>query len=211
MVDWSLARQIARFAAGGPIASGSSSTSTRLPRRRSARCPPTAGSSSRGPAPPVHEVERREWAEANLTALAELLDPVGERLDERLGRAGPLAGALKAATGATLAAEVGLVMGYMSQRVLGQYELSLLQPEVPPRLLFVTPNLRRAVHDLDVDEESFLRWVVLHEVTHVAPVLRRHVAPRAPRRAAARVPRHGRGPDRARCRRRAARRCRIHP
>ncbi len=58
-------------------------------------------------------------------------------------------------------------MGYMSQRVLGQYELSLLQPEVPPRLLFVTPNLRRAVHDLEVDEESFLRWVVLHEVTHV--------------------------------------------
>ena len=92
---------------------------------------------------------------------------MGERLDERLGRAGPLAGALKAATGATLAAEVGLVMGYMSQRVLGQYELSLLQPEVPPRLLFVTPNLRRAVHDLEVDEESFLRWVVLHEVTHV--------------------------------------------
>ena len=33
-------------------------------------------------------------------------------------------------------------MGYMSQRVLGQYELSLLQPEIPPRLLFVTPNLR---------------------------------------------------------------------
>ena len=58
-------------------------------------------------------------------------------------------------------------MGYMSQRVLGQYELSLLQPEVPPRLLFVTPNLRRAVRDLDVDEESFLRWVTLHEVTHV--------------------------------------------
>src|SRR5687768_17821169 len=45
------------------------------------------------------------------------------------------------------AAEVGLVMGYMSQRILGQYELSLLQPEVPPRLLFVRPNLRRAVRD----------------------------------------------------------------
>ena len=167
MVDWSLARQIARFAAGGPITSGSTSTSTRRPRARSARCRPTAGSSSRGRRPRCTRSSGAEWAEANLTALADLLDPVGERLDERLGRAGPLAGALKAATGATLAAEVGLVMGYMSQRVLGQYELSLLQPEVPPRLLFVTPNLRRAIHDLDVDEESFLRWVVLHEVTHV--------------------------------------------
>ena len=35
-----------------------------------------------GPPPPVHEVERAEWADANLAALADLLDPVGERLDD---------------------------------------------------------------------------------------------------------------------------------
>jgi coenzyme F420 biosynthesis associated uncharacterized protein len=58
-------------------------------------------------------------------------------------------------------------MGYMSQRVLGQYELSLLQPEQAPRLLFVTPNLGRAVAELKIDRDSFLGWVVLHELTHV--------------------------------------------
>jgi coenzyme F420 biosynthesis associated uncharacterized protein len=58
-------------------------------------------------------------------------------------------------------------MGYTSQRVLGQYELSLLQPEQAPRLLFVTPNLGRAVADLKIDRDSFLGWVVLHELTHV--------------------------------------------
>jgi coenzyme F420 biosynthesis associated uncharacterized protein len=112
--------------------------------------------------------------------LADLLAPVGERLDERLASAGPLAGPLKAAANATLAAEVGLVMGYMSQRVLGQYEVSLLQPAAEPRLLFVVPNLERAVADLGVDRESFLGWVVLHEVTHVlqfsgVPWLREHL------------------------------------
>ena len=166
MVDWSLARQIARFAAGGEDGRRLDFDFTEASERALREVSGYSGLELTGAAPPVHEVARSEWAEANLDSLAELLEPVGDRLDDRLGRAGPLAGPLKAAAGATLAAEVGLVMGYMSQRVLGQYELSLLQPEVPPRLLFVTPNLHRAVRDLEVDEKSFLRWVVLHEVTH---------------------------------------------
>lgn len=166
MVDWSLARQIARFAAGGADRERLAFSFDDAAETALGQVSTYSGLTLDGPPPPVHEVQRAEWAETNLAAMADLLEPVGQRLDERLGGAGALAGALKAATGATLAAEVGLVMGYMSQRVLGQYELSLLQPEVPPRLLFVTPNLRRAVRDLDVDEESFLRWVVLHEVTH---------------------------------------------
>jgi len=167
MIDWSLARQIARFAAGAEESEKLRFDFDPASQTALEQVSAYSGLQLSGPPPPVHEMERREWAEANLAALSDLLDPVGQRLDDRLGRAGPLSGALKAATGATLAAEVGLVMGYMSQRVLGQYELSLLQPEVPPRLLYVTPNLRRAVRDLEVDEESFLRWVVLHEVTHV--------------------------------------------
>jgi coenzyme F420 biosynthesis associated uncharacterized protein len=166
MVDWSLARQIARFAAGADDRQRLAFDFNDASERALGQVTAYSGLELTGSGPPVHEIQRAEWAEANLDSLAELLEPVGDRLDDRLGRAGPLAGPLKAAAGATLAAEVGLVMGYMSQRVLGQYELSLLQPEVPPRLLFVTPNLTRAVRDLEVDEESFLRWVVLHEATH---------------------------------------------
>ena len=167
MVDWSLARQIARFAAGSdekPALAFDFAEASELALEQASGY---SGLELGGSAPPVHEVARPEWAEANLESLADLLEPVAGGLEARLGRAGPLAGPLRAAAGATLAAEVGLVMGYMSQRVLGQYEVSLLQPEVPPRLLFVTPNLARAVRDLEVDEESFLRWVTLHEVTHV--------------------------------------------
>src|SRR5204862_1024325 len=82
--------------------------------------------------------------------------------------------------GATIAAESGLVIGYMSQRVIGQFELSLIQPEAPTRLLFVAPNLRKAVAELDVDRDAFTDWIVLHELTHVAqftgaPWLRDHL------------------------------------
>src|SRR5512144_2508769 len=70
--------------------------------------------------------------------------------------------------------------GYMSQRVLGQFELSLIQPEAPTRLMFVVPNLEKAIHDLEVEREAFLDWIGLHELTHVVqftgvPWLRGHL------------------------------------
>jgi coenzyme F420 biosynthesis associated uncharacterized protein len=79
---------------------------------------------------------------------------------------------------------VGVVLGYLAQRVLGQYELVLLDEAVenrPPRLLFVLPNLGQAVHSFDADEREFMTWVTLHEVTHAVqfagvPWLHAHVA-----------------------------------
>jgi coenzyme F420 biosynthesis associated uncharacterized protein len=71
--------------------------------------------------------------------------------------------------GLVLSAEVGVVLGYLGQRVLGQYELVLLDEAVedrPPRLLFVLPNLAHAVRMFDANEREFITWVTLHEVTH---------------------------------------------
>ena len=84
--------------------------------------------------PAAEVVGRAEWAEANLEDARRRCSTrwrSGSRAASR--RAGPFAGALRLGTGVTLAAEVGLVIGYMSQRVLGQYELSLLGPEAPRR------------------------------------------------------------------------------
>jgi coenzyme F420 biosynthesis associated uncharacterized protein len=133
------------------------------------------------PMPAAEVVTRAEWAGVNLDTLSHILDPVAARLDERLGFAGPLAGALRAGAAATLAAEAGLVMGYLSSRVLGQYDVSLLGAETEPRLLFVGTNLAGAVRDLDVDADSFGRWICAHELTHVfqfqgVPWLREHMS-----------------------------------
>jgi coenzyme F420 biosynthesis associated uncharacterized protein len=180
MVDWSLARQIARLAAG----SGGPATTTGelVAQVDDALVEVTryTGLALTGHAPTPEVVDRTGWAEINLESLARLLQPVADRLDRRLEAAGPLAGALRMGADATLAAEAGLVMGYVSQRVLGQYELALLAPDVPPRLLFVTPNLRKAAEDMSVDRESFEGWVAAHEVTHVVqfgavPWLRDHL------------------------------------
>jgi coenzyme F420 biosynthesis associated uncharacterized protein len=62
--------------------------------------------------------------------------------------------------------EVGLAVGYLSQRVIGQYDVALIGPTRAPRLLFVGPNLSAARERLDVDRELFLSWIALHESTH---------------------------------------------
>ena len=167
MVDWSLARQVARLAAGsgdeGPPQADVVALCVEMEQH-------VAGYTGLAPAttvPAAELVGRGDWASVNLDSLGRLLDPVAARLEQRLEFAGPLAGALKAGASATLAAEAGLVIGYVAQRVLGQYEVSLLGGDAPPRLLFVAPNLRKAVRELKVDPEPFHRWICAHELTHV--------------------------------------------
>ena len=198
MVDWSLAAQVARFAAGSDPPTD---LQVDLPALVAETEPEVAAHTRlelADPVPPPELVGRRDWAEANLRTLADLLDPVAARLDRRLDSAGPLAGALRMGAGATLAAEAGLVTGYLSQRVLGQYELSLIQLAAPPRLLFVAPNLDQAVRDARRRPRLLLRLDRDPRAHARLPVPGCAVAPRAPRRPRARVPLVGRGSDRAR-------------
>jgi len=181
MVDWGLARRIASLAAGRGSEEPPPFDAASLAIEMEAPVAAYTQLALAAPTPPAEVVSRAEWAAGNLDAVSHILDPVAARLDERLGFAGPLAGALRAGASATLAAEVGLVMGYMSSRVLGQYDVSLLGADTEPRLLFVGPNLAGAVRDLEVDAESFGRWICAHELTHVfqfqgVPWLREHMS-----------------------------------
>jgi coenzyme F420 biosynthesis associated uncharacterized protein len=180
MVDWSLARRIAGLAGAteGPVDVGVDVVAAA--RRLEPEVAGYTGLDPQGNAPPAEVVDRATWADANLTTFSHLLEPIADRMSERLGGAGPLAGPLRMGAGATIAAEAGLITGYMSQRVLGQFELSLIQPEAPTRLLFVAPNLNKAVGDLGAEREAFIDWIVLHELTHVVqftgvPWLRDHL------------------------------------
>jgi coenzyme F420 biosynthesis associated uncharacterized protein len=119
---------------------------------------------------PVPEaVERAEWIAANVGAMGVLLDPLGERLrseDDGGGLAGLFRGPARAATTALLSAEAGALTGYLSQRVLGQFEFAIVDPLAPARLLFLAPNIASAAARLDADAEELLIWIAFHEVTH---------------------------------------------
>ena len=63
--------------------------------------------------------------------------------------------------------QLGFLLGFMGQRVLGQYDLALLSAETTPgRLLFVEENIRQTATVLDVPLDPFRTWIALHETTH---------------------------------------------
>ena len=181
MVDWSLARQVARLAGGSPEADGPDPDIVPLCAEMEQHVAAYTSLRPGSATPPPELVDRNEWASVNIDSLGGMIDPVAARLEQRLEFAGPLAGALQAGATATLAAEVGLVMGYVSTRVLGQYDISLLGGDAPPRLLFVAPNMSKAVRELEIDPDAFHRWICAHELTHVfqfqgVPWLREHLS-----------------------------------
>ena len=124
--------------------------------------------------PPPESVGRGSWLDANLASMQALLGPATEKLGAGLGPLRPVMGGL-------VGAEVGGIVGYLSRRVLGQYDLWLLDADRPARLLFVAPNLLEAARQLEVDGQALVHWVAFHEVTHAVqfagvPWLRPHLA-----------------------------------
>ena len=75
-------------------------------------------------------------------------------------------GPLRVASGHLLGAQLGAVTGMLSQRVLGQYDVSLLDRSAEPRLLLLAPNLASAARNLRVDRDELTSWVAIHEITH---------------------------------------------
>ena len=118
-------------------------------------------------APAPELVDRRQWSRGALRTLASASGELEASIAAGISLPGPLGGAARRLIGAGVGAEAGFAVGYAARRVLGQYDVALLGDERPPRLLFVGPNLDRARSDLEADPELFLRWVALHETTHV--------------------------------------------
>ena len=166
MIDWIVAERIATFVAGTGETTTSKIDLAPLAAESGARVVAYTGLRPEGPLPEPEGITRREWVSSNIDSMRTLLDPVLARAGQSLG---PLRPAMQIAVGLMLSTEVGVVLGYLGQRVLGQYELVLLDEAVaerPPRLLFVLPNLAQAVRSFDADEQEFMTWVALHEVTH---------------------------------------------
>ncbi len=139
------------------------------------------GLKPRGRLPEAELVGRAEWARVNLATFREMSAGIEEQLGERLKVSDNSSRGLPATlTRAAAGAEVGLAVGYLAQRVIGQYDVALIGPTRAPRLLFVGPNLSAARSRLDVDRDLFLRWIALHETTHAVhfasvPWLRDHI------------------------------------
>jgi coenzyme F420 biosynthesis associated uncharacterized protein len=119
----------------------------------------------------VAVVDRAGWIRANVDGFRVVLDPLAEQLRQRTPAAS--AGGLAMGVGSRISGvQAGLILSYLSSRVLGQYEL-FLPPgsgenggEPVGRLTLVAPNIVMVERELQVNPRDFRRWVCLHEETH---------------------------------------------
>ena len=114
-------------------------------------------------------VDRAGWVRANTTSFAALIGHLeAELLDQVMPPGGGLAKATMALANRWVTTrQLGILLGFMGQRVLGQYDLALLTAEATPgKLLFVEENVRQTARNLDVPIDAFRTWIALHETTH---------------------------------------------
>jgi coenzyme F420 biosynthesis associated uncharacterized protein len=134
-------------------------------------------------------VDRAGWVRANTASFASLINKLeGDLLDQVVpSGAGLPVAAMALANRWITTRQLGAMLGFMGQRVLGQYDLALLSAEAAPgRLLFVEENIRQTAKSLGVPLGPFRTWIALHETTHAFefeahPWLRPYLASRLER------------------------------
>ncbi len=164
VIDWGTAQRVGELIAGSPPFGGVRAASVEpLVREFAGRVSTYSDLQVPGELPALELVDRPGWIAANLKTMQPMLAPLTEPMDIRRG---PFAGPLRSVSGLLLGAQVGALAGMLSQRVLGQYDLALLDSSVSPRLLLLAPNLAQAARTLGVDRDELVLWVSIHEITH---------------------------------------------
>ncbi|HSY16515.1 MAG TPA: zinc-dependent metalloprotease [Jatrophihabitantaceae bacterium] len=104
-------------------------------------------------------VDRDGWIDVNTAGMRTVMTP----LTERLASAGQVGRIGEAVGGRITGVQAGAVVGFLSGKVLGQFEF-FDRPD--GQLLLVAPNVVAVERQLGVNPSDFRLWVCLHEVTH---------------------------------------------
>ena len=167
-IDWALAERVAaRIAGEEPFAAsyhadGMAAEFEELTAIAQPRVEAETGFTSQAGAAQAWVVDRLDWVRANLASYQRMLRPVLSRLEE-------LDGPAAAVSGKVAGAELGALLGWMSTRVLGQYDLLVLEEENPEDqdlVYYVGPNILALEKRQSFPPREFRLWVALHEVTH---------------------------------------------
>ena len=169
LIDWDLAVRVgSRLAGDGPkVDAGAAAATVAELRAGAEKSTPLVreftGLHAEARTAPVLVVDRPAWIQANADGFATIIMPLMEKLQERKGPPSAMAEAIGSrVTGA----ELGLMLGFLGSKVLGQFDPFYSGDDAAGRLLLVAPNIVNVERELDVDPTDFRLWVCLHEETH---------------------------------------------
>jgi putative hydrolase len=122
----------------------------------------------------VRAVRRAEWVNASTDGLRSMLEPAAQRLTSAMELAArdqmppemqSMAGLMGQLSPLLMGTQIGQVLGFLAQRVLGQYDVAVPRSG-PGEVVFVAPNVAAFEKDWSLDATDFRTSVALHEVTH---------------------------------------------
>jgi coenzyme F420 biosynthesis associated uncharacterized protein len=116
-----------------------------------------------GPAS-VEVIDRPAWIRANISSFQHLLAPLIDQWSDKM----PKNGTVASISGQIAGVELGALLGWMSTRVLGQYDLLVGRDDADDAVYMVGPNLAGLEKRFGFDPTEFRTWVLLHELTHRA-------------------------------------------
>jgi coenzyme F420 biosynthesis associated uncharacterized protein len=195
LVDWGLAARVGRRVAGGVELEARPAWSRQFTELSTAADRAVAEFTGLGgelPPPVAVPLDRGQWVEANLATLRRVLRPLAEKVATRRAwrASGPLPTAMRSSTRLLTGAEAGTLLGYVGQRVLGQYDLPVPKPNggtpatVPSAAAVVTngadpasaggegtvwyvvPNIVATERRHGFRPAHFRLWIALHETAH---------------------------------------------
>ena len=184
LVDWELAARVGRRVAGGaPLLARAawSRQFTELSTRADLAVAELTGLGGSLPPPVAEPLDRGQWVEANLSTLRRVLRPLAAKLAERRSwqASGPVPAAMRSSTRTLTGAQAGTLLGYVGQRVLGQFDLPVPAPDQaadggPPATVghgegtvwYVVPNIVATERRHGFRPVEFRLWIALHETAH---------------------------------------------
>lgn len=117
----------------------------------------------------VEVVGRTDWVRRNVEFFSRLMEPAEAKIAGRLNQAGVVGAKAAGFARRIVAAETGALLGVMSRRVLGQYELVLPTDESDGDIVFlVGPNVLAMERANQFNPDEFRFWLALHESAHRA-------------------------------------------
>jgi coenzyme F420 biosynthesis associated uncharacterized protein len=167
LIDWSLAVRVGRIVAGGgPETTPDFRASvwrdfTEFTARSDELVREFTGLQPAEPAPEPLVVDRPGWIKANIVSFQDVLAPLTEKLAKRTGSNVVTRRLMAGALGV----QMGALLGYFSQKVLGQYDL-VLGSEAGGKVYYVGPNIVEAERRFGLEPRDFRLWIAIHEVTH---------------------------------------------
>jgi putative hydrolase len=117
-------------------------------------------------------VDRREWADTHLRSFGYLIEPLAPKFSDALPAPGPI----PSLGPVLLGLQMGIMIGFLSHRTLGYFDIGL-PPAESTQTVLIVPNVEAFATEHGLDRRQVRLWAGLREAMYIAQFQRDWLRP----------------------------------